>query len=126
MKTASMVINPDSYFAGYKAGKANNWYNNPYSSRDEPSKAEDFRDGYNDGQKYYNNLPRSFGMKVKALFNDGRQESYNNVTEVHYRHGPYKDCTAIESNIHGTGANILNSTIDQFEIFPQTELAESF
>jgi len=66
-----------------------------------------------------------FGMRAVVSMKNGEIRTYNNLTEIHYNHGFYKDSTAFESNIHGTGYNIKTEEISEFEIFPADKLEKS-
>ena len=80
--------------------------------------------------------PQELGMRVYTVHRDGTKQSFRNVTEVHYR--PARDhLVAFESDIHGAGCTYSlvglvhgqqTSPIDvvEFEVFPETDLAEAF
>lgn len=79
-----------------------------------------------------------YGMKVKVKLNaQGRPEDtvLRNVTEVHYNYkypgGVLPNRVAFESDIHGTGITYSLSgdgviRIVEFEVTPETEMAEAF
>ena len=78
---------------------------------------------------------KSKGMKVRLWHNlEGKtvMETLRNATEVHYNYrrrnkfGPGEVMIAFESNIHGTGITYRLATVVEFEVVPETELAESF
>jgi hypothetical protein len=78
----------------------------------------------------------AFGMRVKAklvAYGVDREDVYRNVTEVHYNYPSLEGHArvAFESDIHGTG--LTQSLEDngvlylkEFEVRPETEVAEHF
>ena len=80
--------------------------------------------------------PQELGMRVYTVHRDGSLQCFRNVTEVHYRFG--KGCmVSFDSDIHGAGCTYnlgglvhgqQTSPIDvvEFEVFPETDLAEAF
>ena len=80
--------------------------------------------------------PQELGMRVYVNHRDSSLQIFRNVTEVHYRYGRGKR-VAFESDIHNTGVNYglvgldsvhLPSPLDvvEFEVFPETYIAEAF
>jgi hypothetical protein len=54
-------------------------------------------------------------------------QEFRNVTEVHYGYKSYsKTRIAFESDIHQTGCTWDFNQIEEFEVTPETEKAESF
>ena len=59
---------------------------------------------------------KSHGFNVKIRYKDGKEETRNNVTEIHYNYpSPIGRQVAFESEIHGTGGTIFIDEIEEFE-----------
>jgi hypothetical protein len=72
----------------------------------------------------------NFGMKVRLvhkLCGYPYEETLHNVTEVHYRYPSLLgDKVAFESDIHGTGITYYIADVCEFEVRPETEIADEF
>ncbi len=54
--------------------------------------------------------------KDSPYFKNGiLEQTYKNVTEIHYRYPPMKDRVALESDVEGTGHTIDTQWIEEFE-----------
>ena len=80
-------------------------------------------------------MAEKLGMKVTLQFSEiaGRYkletQIYRNVTEVHWNYPRIASSSrhvAIESDIHGTGITWDIDWIHEFEVVPETEIAEAF
>ena len=79
-------------------------------------------------------MEESMGNKVTVQFSEiaGRYkletQVYRNVTEVHWNYRPDLSFqrVAFESDVHGTGVTWQCNRIAEFEVVPETEIAETF
>lgn len=56
------------------------------------------------------------GMQVIVLFTSGKQEIFNDITEVHWLYPPFKDSVALESDILSTGYTPKINKIERLNI----------
>lgn len=70
----------------------------------------------------------TLGFRVFIRFKDGTEDTFRNVTEIHYNFKPAarKNRIAFESSIHATGSTYDISDIAEFEALRETEKAEAF
>lgn len=61
------------------------------------------------------------GMQVIVLFINGKQEVYNDVTEVHWKFPPFGECVALESDIYQSGFTLRITTIERLNILDKVD-----
>lgn len=71
---------------------------------------------------------QAFGILVKIIYITGIKETLHNVTEIHFGYETLmaRKRIAFESNIHSTGVTHYVDEIQEFEAFPETEIAPEF
>jgi len=71
---------------------------------------------------------KDFGYTVVIKFTNGKKETYNNATEVHWRYQSLKNefRVAIESNIHSTGCTYVCEDVLSVDISFAAELEDNF
>lgn len=62
------------------------------------------------------------GMQVIILFKNGKQEIYNDITEVHWKFPPFGDSVALESDIQQTGFTPRIDRIERLNILDKVDV----